>query len=156
MVSLGHNELIGPLGTNFCENLIEIHTFSLKNLHLKRSSAKWRPFCVFLNVLSNYIYIKLFDVITHPCSNFTLWNWPAVEVRTRMSCNISLKIGWGNHLSMSSTSDALCKQKWSCWKHVLFGNIYIYLILNIFIWHIHQGIQGSFCVCQPMRDDVTL
>ena len=43
--------LIGPLGTNFSEILIEIHTFSFKNIHLKMSSGKWRPFCFGLNVL---------------------------------------------------------------------------------------------------------
>ena len=32
--------LIGPLGTNFSEILIEIQTFSLKKIHLKMSSAK--------------------------------------------------------------------------------------------------------------------
>ena len=42
---------IGPLGTNFNENSIEIHTFSFKKMHLKMSSAKWRPFCLGLNVL---------------------------------------------------------------------------------------------------------
>ena len=36
--------LIGPLGTNFSEILIRIHTFSLKKMHLKMSSGKWRPF----------------------------------------------------------------------------------------------------------------
>ena len=36
--------LIGPLGTNFSEILIGIQTFSLKKMHLKMSSAKWRPF----------------------------------------------------------------------------------------------------------------
>ena len=36
--------LIGPLGTNFSEILSEIHTFSFKKMHLKTSSAKWRPF----------------------------------------------------------------------------------------------------------------
>ena len=44
--------LIGPLGTNFGEILIEIHTFSFKKMHLKISSAKWRPFCLGLNVLT--------------------------------------------------------------------------------------------------------
>ena len=44
--------LIGPLGTNFNENLIEIHTFSFKKIHLKMSSGKWRPFCLGLNVLN--------------------------------------------------------------------------------------------------------
>ena len=43
--------LIGPLGTNFNEILIEIHTFSYKKMHLKMASAKWRPFCLGLNVL---------------------------------------------------------------------------------------------------------
>ena len=32
--------LIGPLGTNFSEMLIEIHTFSFKKIHLKMSSGK--------------------------------------------------------------------------------------------------------------------
>ena len=32
--------LFGPLGTNFSEILIVIHTFSFKKLHLKMSSAK--------------------------------------------------------------------------------------------------------------------
>ena len=44
--------LIGPLGTNFSEILLEINTFSLKKMHLKASSAKWRPFCLSLNVLT--------------------------------------------------------------------------------------------------------
>ena len=44
--------LIGPLGTNFSEILIEIHTFSLKKVHLKMSSAKWRPFWIGFNVLT--------------------------------------------------------------------------------------------------------
>ena len=41
--------LIEPLGTNFSESLIEMHTSSFKEMHLKRSSAKWRPFCLGLN-----------------------------------------------------------------------------------------------------------
>ena len=43
--------LIGPLGTNFSEILIEIHTFSFTKMLLKMSSGKWRPFCLGLNVL---------------------------------------------------------------------------------------------------------
>ena len=43
--------LIGPWGTNFSEILIGIHTFSFKKIHLKMSSAKFRPFCLGLNVL---------------------------------------------------------------------------------------------------------
>ena len=43
--------LIGPLGTNFNEISIEIHTFSFKKMHLKMSSGKWQPCCLGLNVL---------------------------------------------------------------------------------------------------------
>ena len=42
----------GPLGTNFIEILIGIKTFSFKKMHSKMSSAKWRPFCLGLNVLN--------------------------------------------------------------------------------------------------------
>ena len=43
---------IGPLRTYFSENLIKIQQFSLKKLHVKMSSAKWRPSCLGLNVLT--------------------------------------------------------------------------------------------------------
>ena len=41
--------LIGPLGTNFSEMVIEIHKLSFKKMRLKVPSAKWRPFCLGLN-----------------------------------------------------------------------------------------------------------
>ena len=43
--------LVGLIGTNFSELLIEILTFSSMKLRLKVSSAKRRPFCPGLNVL---------------------------------------------------------------------------------------------------------
>ena len=43
--------LIGPLGTNFIEILIEILTFSLEKMRFKVSSAKRWQFCLGLNVL---------------------------------------------------------------------------------------------------------
>ena len=42
---------IEPLRTYFNENVIKIQQFSLKKMHVKMSSAKWRPFCLGLNVL---------------------------------------------------------------------------------------------------------
>ena len=44
--------LIGTLGTNFSEILIEIDTFSFRKMHFKMSSGKWRPFCLGHNVLN--------------------------------------------------------------------------------------------------------
>ena len=43
--------LIRTLGTNFSEISSKIPAFSFKKMHLKMSSAKWRPFCLGLNVL---------------------------------------------------------------------------------------------------------
>ena len=46
--------LIWPLGTKFNEILIGIQTFSFKKMHLKMASAKWRPFCLGLNILTHW------------------------------------------------------------------------------------------------------
>ena len=42
---------IGSLGRNFSEILIEFLIFWFKKMRLNVSSAKWRPFCLGLNVL---------------------------------------------------------------------------------------------------------
>ena len=55
--------LIRPLGTNFSEILIGIQTFSFKKMYLKMLSAKWRPFCLGLNVLTHW------GRVTHICVN---------------------------------------------------------------------------------------
>ena len=49
--------LIGSLGTNFLENLIKIHTFSFKKMHLKMLFVKWRQFRLGLNVLTSIVII---------------------------------------------------------------------------------------------------
>ena len=71
--------LIGPLGTNFSEIIIKIDTISFKKMHLKMSSAKWRPFCLGLNVLRHGWGItshrELWNVITNPCSNLRCSYW---------------------------------------------------------------------------------
>ena len=56
--------LIGPLGTKFNDILIEIHTFSFKEMYLKMSSKKWRPFCLGLNVLfEDHMFSHRFRVL---------------------------------------------------------------------------------------------
>ena len=51
--------LIGPLGTHFSETLIKIYKFSFKKMRLKVSSAKRRPFCVGLNVLTEQMLSQI-------------------------------------------------------------------------------------------------
>ena len=60
--------LIRPLGTNFSEILIGIQTFSFKKIHLKMSSAKWRPFCLCLNVFMTvrYLWFHAITSLTPP------------------------------------------------------------------------------------------
>ena len=44
--------LTGPLGRNFCEISIEIHTFVWKKIYLQTASGKRQPFCLSLSVLT--------------------------------------------------------------------------------------------------------
>ena len=60
--------LIRTLGTNIGEILSEIHTFSFKKIHLKISSAKWRPFSR-LQLVNPY---TIMDVTMHPRPNPSL------------------------------------------------------------------------------------
>ena len=62
--------LIEPLGTNFNEILVEIHTFSFKKMHLKMSSGKWRSFCLGLNVLTRISRLRNF---TRSCDKTSLF-----------------------------------------------------------------------------------
>ena len=43
-----------PLGTMFSGILIKILNFSFMKMHLKTLSAKWRPFCLWGDELSNF------------------------------------------------------------------------------------------------------
>ena len=70
--------LTGPLGTNFSENSIEMHTFSFKKMHLKMSSGKWQPFCLGINVLSSDLIcvLLLLDKKALPSiKTIIFWAW---------------------------------------------------------------------------------
>ena len=65
---------IGPWGTNFSEIFIGIYTFSFKKIHLKMSSAEWRPFCLGLNVLIEYNMITYISSVAIPISKRRSFN----------------------------------------------------------------------------------
>ena len=72
--------LIGPLGTNVSEILIAILTFSFKKMHLKASSAKWRPFFLSLNVLKSAVgncqcLVMLSSCVQGEWSPISIWPW---------------------------------------------------------------------------------
>ena len=64
--------LIGSLGTNFSEILIAIQISSFGTMHLKMSSAKWRPFCFGLNVLTMQLQTPRVHIIIW----YMLVRWP--------------------------------------------------------------------------------
>ena len=59
--------LIGPLGTNFSDILIEIHAFSFKKMHLKRSSAKCRPFFSRLQCVKRDLHPRKYRYLNLVC-----------------------------------------------------------------------------------------
>ena len=77
--------LIGPLGTNFREILIEIQTFSLRKICLKISSAKRQPFCLGLNVLMQDHFLP-FSWLPYtpriPFANIMCSYWQPIPVQT--------------------------------------------------------------------------
>ena len=92
--------LIGRLGTNFSEILIEVHTFSFTKLHLKMSSPKWWPCCLGLNVLITPTisishvglansYIGLMNPNSINCDDYTDW---AIRRRHPLVCGIHVVV----------------------------------------------------------------
>ena len=72
--------LIGPWGTNFSAILIGIQTSSFKKMHLKISSAKWRPFCLGLIELNQRLmdfYCTIAQISSWLlCFLFVVCSWP--------------------------------------------------------------------------------
>ena len=96
--------LIGTLGTNFSEILIEIQTFSFKKLRLKMSSAKWRPFYLGLGRSSfEDRWSPTFDIydilLTYPC---------VVMIRISVLSSFDLKKSPFIHTRVSATQASIC------------------------------------------------
>ena len=88
--------LIGPLGTNFSEFVIEIQTFSLKKIRLKMSSAKCCSFRLGLNVSNHGMLSVSLDIrITY---SFQLDNGKSVYELCVMCLNSITKSQYGNEI----------------------------------------------------------
>ena len=110
--------LIGHLGTNFSEILIEIITFSFKKMHLKVSSAKWRPCCLGLNVL--HVSLKQFNTRVKHCHGGTkIMQAPLVKTmapgNTQPSADIIL-----NFTNSISSDSVICSCLPSGWVSITF------------------------------------
>ena len=110
--------LIGPLGTNFSEILIEILTFSFKKMHLKVSSAKRWPFCLGLNVSNHYL--------TH-CwlIKKVFWGMHLRAVSEKVPMNLICKKCLGYYTSKLLPHPLLANELWSPWTVAAYGIIII-------------------------------
>ena len=88
--------LIGPLGTNFSEIVIKIHTTSSKKMHMKMWSAKWRTFCLSLSVLRSI----------HKVRKLLLW----CTIIWFTYVNNPTSSEWNNDLNQNFI-------RWICWLH---------------------------------------
>ena len=89
--------LIGPIRTNFSEILIGIQTFSFKKMHLKMSSAKWCPFCIGLNVLSNVLALKRCQTISRTNDDsYPMYTWSRQYLLPERLCWI-FEDSWAAH-----------------------------------------------------------
>ena len=100
--------LIGPLGTNFSEILIEILTFSFKKMRLKEWSGKRRPFCLGLNVFNPSIYLLL--LLSRLTNDNLMGNWQTWLFYQYFTCY---------HLNMATCD---LTQFDSIWKIIYFNN----------------------------------
>ena len=80
--------LIESLGTNFSDISIGIQTFSFKKMHLNMSSAKWRLFCLGLNVLIklNSLNFQLKSFYLCKCLLGCLNHFHILQVSVQLSC----------------------------------------------------------------------
>ena len=112
--------LIGPLGTNFSEILIEIQTCSFKKMHLKMSSAKWRLSGLGFNVLRSQITMSITRE-SHWSSHITTERF-----------NVNLRISLCMHIS-SGLKDIMDT---GCWSNFNFGLVHYNTAYMTYI-HVH-------------------
>ena len=119
--------LIEPLGTNFNEMLIEIHTLSLRKIHLKMSSGKWRPFCLGLNVLrllSKEGQCCLYClVMSHLSYHFFSARSHRLQTCSKLHCSRGRKLQLASQLSLllSAATGAQGGHRWISLRKATFG-----------------------------------
>ena len=116
---------IRNLGRNFSEILSEIQTFSFKKMHLKMSSAKWRPFCLGLNVLKQrphrFISSSNFFII----SSFSMFSTMNYIVLWITSTEAAVPRGrWWLIYSDNLPINIIHKSPWGCYPPHGFPEVY--------------------------------
>ena len=82
---------IRPQWTYFSETLFKIRKFSFKKMHLNMSSAKWRPFCLGLNVLPHWGRDGV-DAITQTTFSSAFFCEKMFEFRLKFHWSLCLRV----------------------------------------------------------------
>ena len=130
--------LIASFGTHFSEILNEILIFSFKKMRLKVPSAKWRPFCLGLNVLISDIWLLfcviLINYVTFQCiGNFSidvLFNCETASTSTGSTSMICI-IAWWIELIIEWTRD----MRFWCWGTFVYIHGFIQWAIKFDIRH---------------------
>ena len=113
--------LIRTLGTNFNEISSEIRASSFKKMHFKMSSAKWRPFCLGLNVLTHYGLVTPYD--NTRLGQHWLWQWlVAFNVKKWSECKVFIYVLFFSYVICKMTTIFLIPQ---CVKQVVRISIWV-------------------------------
>ena len=126
--------LIRSLGIYFSEILIEIHTFSLKKIHLKMSSVKRRQFCLGLDMLYaidlalwywcsfhniRSTKLRLSDITEALKGHRVVWKIE-ISYLTRMTYEWkSMSSGWHNNIVVTHPDEIPISAKSSGWHMVV-------------------------------------
>ena len=143
---------MGPVGTNFSEIWIKIHTFSFTKMHLKMSSAKWRlflsrPQCVDELMLSSWYNIKIQILILPYVDKYVIWAlmgwtllWSDCGWWSVLMTNMYILMAWCRAVA------APVLYQWSCYDLALSRRsvdistrTYIHIRICVFI---------CICVCE--------
>ena len=95
------NRIMKPLGINFSDISIRIQTFSFKKIRLKVSSAKWRSFCLGLNVLIDSIHShikgrKLEQLLVNDDQSILVISWSRYIAASLDSNELTAVILWAH------------------------------------------------------------
>ena len=117
--------LIEPLGTNFSEILIGIQTFSFKKMHLKMSSAKWRPFCFGLNVLNKTVYIFHGAYCRHAALGYC-WTHRKFGTRRMRTSRLQLAGHLSERVELESPAPDKCICFYKIWQKLRENSVKFY------------------------------
>ena len=95
--------LIRPLGTNFNEMSIELHTFAFKKIRLKMPSGKWWPFFSRPQCVNGMIWNKMIKGNTF--SNIIAFSWKQIVNKMYLSLIFTFILIMNTYPKSSSTSD---------------------------------------------------